>query len=142
MSDIKERILAVLQQGHGFLASLATITEDGAPWVRYVMGTIDDGMTIRFATSLHSKKVSQIRANPKVHLTCGNIDPSVDAPYFQIEGTAEISTDLDEKKGVWHDDLAHYFQAPENPGWCVLKIRPNRINVHSITTMDTEVWTE
>lgn len=142
MSDIKEKILAVLQQGHGFLASLATVAEDGAPWVRYVMGSIDNGMTIRFSTSLRSKKVAQIRANPKVHLTCGNIDPGIDAPYFQIEGTAEISTDLEEKRSVWHDALAYYFQTPENPEWCILKVHPNRITVHSITSMDTEVWTE
>lgn len=140
MSDTRERILRTLQQGHGFLTSLATVSEEGAPWVRYLMGTIDDDMVIRFATSLRSKKVAHVRANPSVHLTCGNIDPSVDAPYFQIEGKAEISTDPDEKKAIWHDDLAYYFQTVENPEWCVLKIHPHRITVCSITSMDTEVW--
>ena len=35
MSDLKERILKILQQPQ--LAALATITQDGKPWVRYVM---------------------------------------------------------------------------------------------------------
>jgi general stress protein 26 len=142
MSDTKQRILAVLRQGHGFLASLATVTENGEPWVRYVTGTIRDDMTIRVATSLQSRKVAHVQAKPHVHLICGNIDPSVDAPYFQIQGTAEIATDMEEKQAVWHEDLAYYFQTLENPDWCVLKIHPRRITVHSMTTMDAEVWTE
>lgn len=142
MSDTKRKILETLQRGHGFLASLATISEDGAPWVRYVTGTIDDELTIRVATGLRSKKIAHVRARPEVHLACGNIDPSVDAPYFQIEATAEISTDLEEKRAIWHDDLVFFFQAPENPDWCVLKVRPHRITLHSITSMDTEVWTK
>jgi general stress protein 26 len=142
MSDTKRKILETLQRGRGFLASLATITEDGAPWARYVTGTIDDELTIRIATSLHSKKVAHVRARPEVHLACGNIDPSVEAPYFQIEATAEISTDPEEKQAIWNDGLAFFFQTPENPDWCVLKARPHRITVHSMTSMDTEVWTK
>jgi len=140
MSNTEQKILGVLQRGHGFLASLATVNEEGEPWVRYVAGTIDDDMVIRFATSLRSKKITHVRANPNVHLTCGNIDPSVDAPYFQIEGKAEVSTDLEEKKGIWHDNLAYYFQTVENPEWCILKVHPHRITVCSLTSMDTEVW--
>ena len=140
MSNTEQKILGVLQRGHSFLVSLATVNEEGEPWVRYVAGTIDDDMVIRFATSLRSKKIAHVRANPNVHLTCGNIDPNVDAPYFQIEGKAEVSTDLEEKKGIWHDNLAYYFQTVENPEWCVLKVHPHRITVCSITSMDTEVW--
>jgi len=142
MSDTKRKILETLQRGRGFLASLATITEDGAPWARYVTGTIDDDLTIRIATGLRSKKIAHVRARPEVHLACGNIDPSVEAPYFQIEATAEISTDLEEKQAIWNDGLAFFFRTPENPDWCVLKARPHRITVYSMTSMDTEVWTK
>ena len=142
MSDTKDTILETLQRGDGFLASLATITEDGAPWVRFVTGTIGPDLTIRLATSLRSKKVAHVRVHPEVHLLCGNTNPSVDAPYFQIEATAEISTDPEEKRAIRHEDLAYYFQAPDNPDWCVLKALPRRITLHSLTSMDTEVWTK
>ena len=45
MSDLKERIDSILQQPQ--LAGLATITEDGKPWVRYVMTVADDNLEIR-----------------------------------------------------------------------------------------------
>jgi len=141
MSDTRAKILAVLQEERGFLAGLATVDEDGAPWVRYVMGTIDDELTIRIATSLHSKKVAHVGAQPNVHLTCGNTDPSVDAPYFQIEGRAEICTEVAEKRAVWRDELALYFETPENPDWCVLKVHPSWIAIHSMSSPDTEFWT-
>ncbi len=35
MSDLKERIPDVIGKPH--MAGLATVTEDGRPWVRYVM---------------------------------------------------------------------------------------------------------
>ncbi len=141
MNDTKQTILGALQGGTGFLCSLATVTPEGAPWVRYMMGTIDNDMTIRFATRLDSRKVAHIRNRPNVHVLCGNSDPSVDAPYFQIEGTAAINTDLEAKRAAWSDALAAYFQSPESPEWCVLEVHPSRIAIHSMTSMDTKVWT-
>ena len=142
MNDTKRKILETLQRGDGFLASLATITGDGAPWVRFVSGTIGEDLTLRFATGLRSRKVAHVRAHPEVHLVCGNTDPSVDAPYFKDAATAEISTDPAEKRAIWNDGLIHYFQTPESPDWCVLKALPHRITLHSLASMDTEVWTK
>ena len=48
MSDLKQRILNITQPLQ--LASLATVTEEGKPWVRYVMAVSDDGLTLRCAT--------------------------------------------------------------------------------------------
>ena len=47
MADVKARILEILQPGQMFLASLATVTEDGKPWVRYVSPKIADDLTLR-----------------------------------------------------------------------------------------------
>jgi len=140
MSDVRQKILEILRQGDVFLAALATKTEEGAPWVRHVMGTIDDDIGIRIATSLHSRKVAHVRAHPEVHLVCGNTDPSVDAPFFQIEGRAEVCTEAEEKRAAWRESLAFFFESPENPDWCILRVRPDRITVHSMRSMETEVW--
>ena len=48
MSDLRDRICAILQQPQ--LAGLATITQDGKPWVRYVMTLASDDLIIRCAT--------------------------------------------------------------------------------------------
>ena len=47
MSDVKTRILEILQQPR--LACLATVTQDGKPWVRYVMTATSPDLTIRCA---------------------------------------------------------------------------------------------
>jgi hypothetical protein len=47
MSALKERILDVIGKPH--MAGLATVTEDGRPWVRYVMPVSAPDMTIRFS---------------------------------------------------------------------------------------------
>jgi len=140
MSHLKAKILGTLRRRPVFLAGLATVSEDGSPWVRYVTGKIDDDLTIRIATSLQSKKVTHVRSCPRVHLVCGDISPEGTGPFFQIEGEAEISTDPGEKKAMWFDSLAYYFQTPESPDWCVFKVVPHRIVVHSPTSTEAEVW--
>ena len=64
MSDLKEHMLAIIRQP--MLSGFATITEDGKPWVRYVMAVGTDDMDIRFASFVSARKVAQIRKNPEV----------------------------------------------------------------------------
>ncbi len=91
MAELKDQILNILSKPQ--LTSLATLTADGKPWVRYVMAMTDDTMTIRFATFIKARKVAQIEANPDVHLTCGVTNPSEVIPYLQIQGQAALTTD-------------------------------------------------
>ena len=65
MSDIKKKVLDIISSPQ--LMSFATITEDGKPWVRYVIGMADDNLTIRFSTFVKSRKVAQIEKNQEVH---------------------------------------------------------------------------
>lgn len=140
MSEVEARILETLQKTPLFLAALATISETGEPWVRYVTGRIEDDLTIRVATSLESKKVAHVRVRPAVHLACGDTTPGETGTFLQIEGTASISTDNDEKAAVWYEELGYYFKRPDDPSWCVFKIVPHRITVHSMTSVETAVW--
>ena len=80
MSELKHRIIEILQQPQ--LAALATVINEGKPWVRYVICLGQDDMTIRFATFANSRKVAQIKDNPEVHLTCGVTDPADMRPYL------------------------------------------------------------
>lgn len=56
MSDLKGRIFDTSRELQ--LINVATITEDGKPWVRYVMGKADEDLVVRFCTHLGSRKVS------------------------------------------------------------------------------------
>lgn len=138
MSDLKERILKILQQMQ--MSSLATITPDGKPWVRYVMTVASPDMVIRCATFISARKVKQIEKNPEVHLTCGVTDPRNMAPYLQVQGRAKLNTSKDARHAFWSDMLAPIFSGPDDPNYGVLEITPYYIEYSSPGSLEPEVW--
>ncbi|MEW6261726.1 MAG: pyridoxamine 5'-phosphate oxidase family protein [Thermodesulfobacteriota bacterium] len=138
MSELKQKILAKLKQP--VLSALATITEDGQPWVRYVTPFADDNLTIWLSTFIRSRKVAQIRRNPEVHLTTGVTALETAEAYLQIQGRAEILTDDQTKKAVWFDYLQNIFSGPDDPNYCVCKITPYRIEYKGMGLKPPEVW--
>jgi general stress protein 26 len=138
MSDLKERILAIL--GKPQLAGLATIAQDGKPWVRYVMTVASADMTIRCATFVSARKVMQIKKNPEAHLTCGVTDPQKMAPYLQIQGRATLNTSKEARHAFWSDMLSPIFSGPDDPNYAVLEIKPYCIEYCSPGTFKPEVW--
>jgi general stress protein 26 len=140
MSDVKTRVLQIIREQSPLVASLATVAEDGRPWVRYVVPDVADDLTMTVATGLRSKKVAHIRATPEVHLTCGSIDMTKPGSYLQIEARAEVVSDPEAKKANWSEGLAAYFDGPDDPNYALLAIRPYRIEILGMTDMNTEVW--
>jgi len=138
MAELKERILEVIRQPQ--LASLATVTEEGTPWVRYVMATGSDDLILRFSSFLDSRKVAQIRNNSEVHLTCGVTSPESAGSYLQIQGRAEVITDEAERKAYWKEELKRYFSGPEDPNYCIVRIKPYRIEYMAPGSMEPEIW--
>jgi general stress protein 26 len=140
MSDLKQRILDIITKPQ--LAVLATVTEDGKPWCRYVSPLGKDDMTIRFSTFISSRKVQQFIKNPEVHITCGITDPMAMAPYLQIQGRAELTTDKDERHGFWNDMLSRIFSGPDDPKYAIVIVRPYRIEYNTPGSFTPEVWTK
>lgn len=138
MTNLKEKIASKLKQS--VLFTLATVTEEGKPWVRYVTPFADDDLTIWMATFANSRKVAQIRRNPEVHLTTGVTSMESAVSYLQIQGRAEILTDDKTKKAVWFDHLKGIFSGPDDPNYCVCKIKPYRIEYQGMGMMPPEVW--
>lgn len=139
MVDLKKRILDIIGKPH--LASFATVTESGSPWVRYVMPVASDDMTIRFSTFLNARKVVHIENNPEVHLVCGVTDPENWESYLQIEGTAEVVTDENERKSFWNPAIAEIFDGPDDPDYAVVRVIPSRIECYGRDDFQPEVWT-
>lgn len=139
MSDLKSQIQGILRQPQ--LAGLATITQDGKPWVRYVMAVTSPDLTIRCATHAMARKVKQIAKNPEVHLTCGITDPQKMGPYLQIQGRATLNTSQDARRSFWTDMLAPIFEGPDDPNYAVIEIRPYSIEYWTPGTFKPEVWT-
>jgi len=138
MSALKERIHEILRQPQ--LAGLATVTQDGKPWVRYVMTVAGPDLTIRCATFKGARKVKQIEGSPEVHLTCGVTDPRKMGPYLQIQGRASLNTGRDARHDFWSDMLSSIFDGPDDPNYSVLEIKPYYIEYMSPGTHEPEVW--
>lgn len=139
MSTLKERIFAVINKPAP--ANLATISERGKPWTRYIMITGSNDLTLRIATFINSRKVQHIRSNPEVHITCGLNDLEKWDTYLQIQGIATISTDLSEKEALWKDELNAYFKGPDDPNYAVIIVKPYRIEFNSMEhPFEAEIW--
>ena len=139
MTELQKIIVDKLQDERN-LWVLATVTEDGKPWVRYVHPTrVDYDLTIWVATFADSRKVGQIRANPEVHLTTGVNQPGPDSSYVQVQGRAELLTDPEFKQYAWNDEAAAYFTGPDDPGYIVIKINPYRIELQSMNAAPPDV---
>ena len=138
MSELKKKILAKIDRPT--LSALATITEDGKPWVRYITPMADENLNIWMATFAHSRKVGQIAKNPEVHLTVGVTTMETAESYLQVQGRAEILSDDATKKAVWNDHLKGIFSGPDDPNYCVCKITPYRIEYQGMGPVPPEVW--
>jgi general stress protein 26 len=99
-------------------------------------------MTIRFATFMNSRKVTQIRNNSEVHLTCGAVAPADMKPYLQIQGRAECCSDVAERNGFWKESLKSYFQGPDDPNYGVVVVTPYRIELCSPGSLEPYVWVD
>ena len=139
MSALKEKISSILRPVQ--LASVATINEEGKPWVRYIMTQGADDLSIRFATFAQSRKVAQITANPEMHLTLGVMNPGVMNPYLQIQGRARFSTEAADRHAFWNGMLSGYFSGPDDPNFGVVIVTPYRIELVTPGSYTPEVWT-
>jgi general stress protein 26 len=138
MSDLRQRIVDAAKDMQ--MINFATVTEEGNPWVRYVMGKADDELVFRFCTHLESRKVVQIKNNPNVHISLGVSDLETAKNWLQVEGVAETSTDKTERDAFWFDDLKNYFSGPDDPSYCIVIVRPSRIEFGTMGSMVPEVW--
>ena len=139
MADLKGRILEKLRDPT--LVAFATVNPEGRPWVRYVMAAADRDLNVWFSTRLDSRKVAQVRNNPAVHLLAGVSTLETAESYVQVEGEAEVLTDTVTKKALWNDALKPYFSGPEDPNFCVVRIRPSRVELWGMTPGgQPEVW--
>ena len=123
----KEKIVAIMKNTclHAYLA-----TSDGdQPRVRPVSPIVEEDMSIWVTTFSTSRKIKQIKQNPKICLAFVS-QPNGDKAAI-VMGEAEIITDMENKKRVWNlasfDLFQHFPEGPESKEFCVLKIIPRQV---------------
>jgi general stress protein 26 len=123
----KQKIVEIMKKASDF-AFLATNDED-QPRVRAVSACVEDDMCIWIATMSSSRKVQQIRKNPKVNLAF--VVPPNGEQSATVIGEAEIVEDMEQKKRIWgilsYDPSQFFSEGPESKEYCVLKINVKQI---------------
>jgi general stress protein 26 len=126
-SPDKQKIIGIMKKASGF-AFLATGDGD-QPRVRPVTPIVEDDMSIWVATSAESRKVKQIKQNPKISLAF--VQHPEGEKAATVIGEAEIVADMEQRKRIWElapYDLSQYFpNGPESEDYCLLKISVGKI---------------
>jgi len=137
MNALARRILAVLRQQP--VVGFATVSEAGRPWLRWVTVVAGPDLSLRFATSLKSRKVAHLRHNPAVHILSGPGQWTADAPFVQAAGRAAIITDAQAKQDFWRPALGRYWSDAGDPDYCVIQVTPSHVEFYSFGNQQPEV---
>ena len=125
--DDKAKMLEITREtsNHAYLATC----DATQPIIRSVSPIVEENMSIWVTTFSNSRKVKQIKSNPKICLYFAS-QPDGERTA-KIIGTAAIINDLTVKKRIWNlagFDLSKYFpEGPESSDFSLLKIDVKRI---------------
>lgn len=116
---------------------LTTIDESGQPQTRAMFNlrnqalfprlaniwdTHDQDFLIYFTTNTSSKKIHQLKSNPRAAVYYCQPD---DWRGLNLSGTLQMVADLSIKEALWHDEWALYYpQGFTDPDYAVLAFRP------------------
>jgi PPOX class probable F420-dependent enzyme len=118
-------------------AMLATVRPDGRPHVAPIWIVTDDDDTVVFTTGARTAKGRAIQAEPRVAICVDDDRPPFS--YVLVEGTAEISTDLDDML-LWATRLGGRYMGEDNAeafgrrnaveGELLVRVRPTKVVAH------------
>jgi general stress protein 26 len=139
LSD-KRKIVSIMK-ANSLHAYLATCDGD-QPRVRPVSPIVEDDMSIWVTTGGTSRKVKQIRQNPKICLAFVEL-PDGDRAAIVI-GEAQIIPDIEKKKRVWKlasfDLWKHFPNGPDSGDFCLLKIIVKSIEWRESWTAGAKIY--
>ncbi len=120
--------------------ALITLDEEGRPRVRAMDPFIpENDLTVWFGTNPESRKVKQIKKDPRVTLYYLDSDAS---GYVMIHGMAQLVDDQKEKEKHWKNEWKDFY--PDKPdGYLLIKVTPEWMEVLSIRrgiTGDPDTW--
>lgn len=110
--------------------TLITLDQEGRPRARVMDAFLpEDDFTVWFGTNPKSRKVAQIKNDPRVTLFYLDQDAS---GYVMIHGQAQIVDDPIEKQERWKDEWEAFYQNREE-AYLLIKVTPEWMEVISNT---------
>jgi general stress protein 26 len=107
-----------------------TSDDSGQPQARLMQQfPPDDHFTIWMGTNPRSRKVVQLRANPRATVACSDADGP---GYVTLTGRARLVDSLPELRKRWRPDWdAHFPGGPEGPNYILIEFSPARLEIVS-----------
>jgi general stress protein 26 len=111
---------------------LITVDAAGQPQARMMEPFAPQpDMTIWFGTHPRTRKVAEIRKNPRA--TVAYSDPQ-GAGYVTLLGTARIVDDADERRRHWKENWDEFFPGgPAGRNFTLIEFKPSRIELISVS---------
>ena len=120
--------------------ALITIDDEGVPRVRAMDPfTPEEDLTVWFGTNSKSRKVDQIKKDPRVTLYYLDKDAS---GYVIIHGVARLVNDQEEKEKRWKTDWEAFYP-DKTEDYLLIEVSPSWIEVLSPSrgiTSDPVTW--
>jgi general stress protein 26 len=103
---------------------------DGQPQARIIDAFApESSLVVWIATKAASRKVVELRADPRVTLVYFNTAAS---EYVSLQGTATFSTDVREREAHWKPDWAAFYDDQwRGADYLLIRVRPARLEVVS-----------
>ena len=109
--------------------ALITLDDEGRPRVRAMDPfSPEDDFTVWFGTNSKSRKVSQIKHDPRVTLYYLDGDAS---GYVMIHGIAQLIDDKSEKEKHWKNEWEAFYP-DKNESYLLIKVSPIWMEVSSV----------
>jgi general stress protein 26 len=135
MSRSDEQKIVSIMKNNYLHANLATCDGD-QPRVRTVSPVVENDMSIWVTTRSTSRKVKQLRENPKICLAF--VEPPEGDKSVTVIGEAQIVPDPVKRRRVWQlapfDLYEHFPGGPDSDDFCLLKIAVKRIEWREVGT--------
>ena len=118
-TQLKETAKKVI--GNSLSCTLITVDEEGAPRARAMDGfPVEDDFTIWFGTKANTRKVDQIKNDPRVTLYYLSSDNS---GYVVISGKAELIEEAEMKKKYWKKEWEQFY-SDKDKDYLLIKVTP------------------
>jgi general stress protein 26 len=136
----EQKIVSIMRDNY-LHANLATCDGD-QPRVRTVSPIIEDDMSMWITTRSTSRKVKQLRENPKICLAF--VEPPEGDKAVTVIGEAQLIPDSEKRRRIWKlapfDLYEHFPDGPDSNDFCVLKIMANRIEWREVGTGALKIY--
>ena len=108
--------------------ALITVDSTGQPHARTMDPfPVDENMVVWLGTNAHSRKVTEIRNDPRVTLYYADPDHG---GYVSIMGRADLVTDPEKKKHFWKEEW-NAFYADREKDYLLIRVIPSQLDVLS-----------